>query len=112
MHKLRPIPNILLKTDVVFHSNSGMGGDGPSGDADISLKVRYDPTITRVVDKNGTEIHLTGMLFFNGKPLNFVYGQNVDVSSAGQVINAQIVYMDFPLNPDGTVHHSEIGLGG
>lgn len=114
MNKLPRIPNKLLNTNTVFNDTAGMGGDGPVAAPPITLKAMYDDSIKKIKDSNGVEILVNGTLFYNGKPIDFKYGQNVKVYSKDNSIvkTANIIFMKFPKNPDGTTHHSEIGLGG
>lgn len=111
-NKLPLIPEWMLKTDVIFTIPGATGGDGPSGATSISVKSYFEPSLKRKQDSksgnDGVQKVVNGMLFFNGKPADFNFDTVANITGYGKT---PVKLWDYVLNPDGTVHHTEVKVG-
>jgi hypothetical protein len=109
---MRPIPkSYLCHTVTVTTLTPGNGWDIPGEEIRHTLKyVRIEPSRTRILTKDNTEIQLTGILFYdcrNSKPANFQFQTGQMISFFG---NSYTVTSIEPLYERGKLHHLEIGV--
>ena len=109
---MRPIPKKLLIHDAMLHRKTGADRWGKEAlDEGVALSyVRLEPSSRIVRSKNGAEVQLAAILFYdcqNSRPSGIVFREDDIVLFNGQKHKVQTVE---PLYDGRKLHHYEMGL--
>lgn len=109
---MKPIPKSLLIHEVTIYREKSQDrwGNAKTDHGTVLKDIRMEPSSKIVRDKNGAEIQLAALLFYdckNSKPRDFLFAFDDIVVFNGQ--KHQVKVID-PLYDNKKLHHYELGL--